>query len=89
MEAVAPDTKPKTCSQCGQVGHYRPTCPELRETQDERIAAIAALRLELDALDSDIADYERVVGHAQKLLDTRRERRAVVNAEIARMRGAR
>jgi hypothetical protein len=100
VEALAPPRQ--RCGRCHQVGHNRATCPlsvedgtcGIPEIAPERkvtdaIAAVAELRIEVDALDLDIADYGRVIEHAQKLLDARRERRAVAIAEITRLRGER
>lgn len=79
------------CGACGESGHNRITCPVQRRAApplDERIAEIATLREDRDAITADIADHERVRGVIDERLHEAYERRAQIDALIRQLRGA-
>ena len=99
QHAIAGRT-PKTCTGCGEAGHNRRKCtknpvppptdmaPE-RDYSDESIAAVAAMREELDGLDGEIADYEVIEARVAERLTEMRARRDFLTHEIRRLRAAR
>lgn len=84
--------RPPGCSRCGG-DHAAAVCPEPSpapddaEPADARTAAIAALRLESDAIGIERQQYDDLIRTCGLRIAAGRARQAEIAAEIARLRG--
>lgn len=84
--------RPPGCSRCGG-DHAAAVCPEPApapdgaEPADPRTAAIAALRMESDAIGIERQQYDDLIHTCGLRIAAGRARQAEIAAEIARLRG--
>ena len=80
--------QPRHCGVCRSLDHDARKCPELVPALPaDRVAAIAKLREQLDALGIEIGEYERVKVHVDTRLNVDRAQMLFLEREIERLRG--
>jgi hypothetical protein len=93
LDAIAPlRTFARLCSRCDADDHDIRRCPEPTpapdpEPVDPRVAAIAELRLQIDAMDVETQQYDDVIRTCGIRIAENRARQVQLEAEIAQLRG--
>ena len=85
--------QPHTCSVCGREGHNSRRCPDAgdesaRTERDIRMTRIADMRMECDALATEITEYERVWETLGERIATDKRRIVDLQVAIAKLRSA-